>query len=398
MRSGLIGLWAVGVQRRGHPAHEEGLRVRVLAAQDGVDADHVALPLERLQVVRDGEQVLLGRAAGRPGGPSSRCAKSESWPRVGQPLQARAHVARSTSRSPSASPTATEPGAPCVAGLGLQRRDDVHPVERVQVVEVDDVVVDELAARDQVAHELGVGRRRGADRVLDGPHRGDGVHRRADAADPLGPDPGLAGVLALEDRLDPAEHRRRPPTPRRPCRPARRASMRRWPSMRVTGSILTFGTVARRSSAGAGCGLLAAAASFAGSARLRRPARRVAACTILAAPRARRRRGDRADDREPDRSRPSCRRRSPARSAAARRTGSSCSQKSGDAQRDAVVPRLDRPARAVVPARRWGSCSSRGALAAHLVEAVALAVRPRRPTPPRTGRRRSRRAARTGRG
>ena len=206
---GVDGLRAAGVQRRGHPAHEEGLRVRVLAAQDGVDADHVALPLERLQVVRDEQQVLLGR---QPVGRVAPVAVAEEreLAGVGQPLHARAH--RAEVRRARLRPVRQRLSqARRARRAGLQRRDDVHPVERVQVVEVDDVVVDELAARDQVAHELRVGRRRGADRVLDGPHRRDGVHRRADAADPLGPDPGLAGVLALEDRLDPAEHRRRRP-------------------------------------------------------------------------------------------------------------------------------------------------------------------------------------------
>ena len=58
----------LGVDRRGvvqvdgarHPAHQE-VRVRVLAAEDRVQPDDVALPVERLEVVRHGEQVHLGR-------------------------------------------------------------------------------------------------------------------------------------------------------------------------------------------------------------------------------------------------------------------------------------------------------------------------------------------------
>ena len=50
----------VEIDRRGHPAHQE-IRVRVLAAEDRVQPDHVALPVERLEVVRHREQVHLGR-------------------------------------------------------------------------------------------------------------------------------------------------------------------------------------------------------------------------------------------------------------------------------------------------------------------------------------------------
>ena len=40
------------------------------------------------------------------------------------------------------------------AGSAVEGADDVHPVERMQVVEVDDVVLDVLRARDEVADQL----------------------------------------------------------------------------------------------------------------------------------------------------------------------------------------------------------------------------------------------------
>ena len=50
-----------GSTRHRHPADEVGLRVGILAAQDGVDLDDFALPVQRLQVVRHGHQVGFGR-------------------------------------------------------------------------------------------------------------------------------------------------------------------------------------------------------------------------------------------------------------------------------------------------------------------------------------------------
>ena len=51
----------VQIDRRRHAADEEALEVRVLAAEDRVDLDHLALPLERLEVVRDRHEVRLRR-------------------------------------------------------------------------------------------------------------------------------------------------------------------------------------------------------------------------------------------------------------------------------------------------------------------------------------------------
>ena len=90
----------------------------------------------------------------------------------------------------------------------------------------------------EVAQEPRVGRRDGADGVLDGADRRDGVDRRADAADALREGPGVARVAALQDDLDAPEHRGRGPGVF-DCPPSTSASMRRWPSMRVTGSTTT---------------------------------------------------------------------------------------------------------------------------------------------------------------
>ena len=51
----------VRVHRRRHAADEVRLEVRVLAAEDRVDLDDLALPVERLEVVRHRQQVGLGR-------------------------------------------------------------------------------------------------------------------------------------------------------------------------------------------------------------------------------------------------------------------------------------------------------------------------------------------------
>src|SRR5271169_4336232 len=51
------GLWLVRIHCTCHPAHEVSLQVRVLAAQHSMDADELALKLQRLYIVGDGEEI-----------------------------------------------------------------------------------------------------------------------------------------------------------------------------------------------------------------------------------------------------------------------------------------------------------------------------------------------------
>ena len=57
---GVDGSHFVHVDGAGNSAHQI-IRVRILAAEDGVDLDDFLLPLQRVEVVRNGDQVHLGR-------------------------------------------------------------------------------------------------------------------------------------------------------------------------------------------------------------------------------------------------------------------------------------------------------------------------------------------------
>jgi hypothetical protein len=47
----------IRIHRGGHTADQEALEMRVLAAEDRVYLDELALPFERLEIMRDGHQV-----------------------------------------------------------------------------------------------------------------------------------------------------------------------------------------------------------------------------------------------------------------------------------------------------------------------------------------------------
>jgi hypothetical protein len=92
--------------------------------------------------------------------------------------------------------------------IGGQGRDDVHPIERVQVIEVNDVVLNALRGDDQIAQQASVRRRLGSDGGLDCPNRSDRMHGGAHAANALREGPRVTRVASLQDQLDTAKHRR----------------------------------------------------------------------------------------------------------------------------------------------------------------------------------------------
>ncbi len=95
----------------------------------------------------------------------------------------------------------------CLLRVGFQCAHDVHPVERVQVVEVDHVILKVLRAEHEVPHELGVRGDGDPQRVFHRPYGRQGMHRCADPAGPLREGPCVPGVTPLEYPLEPPDHR-----------------------------------------------------------------------------------------------------------------------------------------------------------------------------------------------
>src|SRR5512133_571257 len=81
----------------------------------------------------------------------------------------------------------------------------------MQMIEMNDVILYVLDADDDVADQLGIGRDLDSEGVLDCPHRSDGMNGRADAAETLGPVPGVTRITGMKDLLYTAEHGGRAP-------------------------------------------------------------------------------------------------------------------------------------------------------------------------------------------
>ena len=171
--------------------------------------DELALPLERLEVVRDRHEVRLGRELVRGMAPVRIGKRTELAP-VDQALDpgfdAR-EVFRARLRPIGDRLRELRRGR----RVRVERRHDVDPVECVQMIEVDHVVLDALGRDDQVTQQACIGWRFGADGVLHGANRGDRMNRGAHAADALDEGPSVTRVATLQDDFDPAKHSRRRP-------------------------------------------------------------------------------------------------------------------------------------------------------------------------------------------
>jgi len=91
--------------------------------------------------------------------------------------------------------------------IGLESQRDIHPIQRVQVIEVNDVILHHLRAGDQVANQARVFRNFDLERVFDGADTGQSMHHGAHSANPLRPNPGFARIALLQNYFDTAKHR-----------------------------------------------------------------------------------------------------------------------------------------------------------------------------------------------
>jgi hypothetical protein len=148
-------LVAVDCGRR--PTHEESLQVWILTAQDRVDANEIPLHIKRLDVMRDSKQVrfrwqLVSRVS------PVTAAKEAQLPRGHEGLDAVLDSLKpGCARFGPFRDGLRELRSP--GGIGLQGQRDIDPVERVKVVDVNNVILDVLRARGGVGrtqHRLGI--------------------------------------------------------------------------------------------------------------------------------------------------------------------------------------------------------------------------------------------------
>jgi hypothetical protein len=188
----------------GRGAADDEVRVRVLATEDCVQLGHVALPGQGVQVMGDRHQVGFGR---KPVLGVTPVGIREDPQLAGfhEVLHLRLDIGKVAGGGIAVLGDRLRQFRSCLR-VRLQRGDDVHPIQCMQVIEVHHVIVDVLCPAHQVADQLGVLRDRIIEGILDRTDRGHAVHQGADAADALGEGPGVARVATLHHDLEPAHH------------------------------------------------------------------------------------------------------------------------------------------------------------------------------------------------
>ena len=194
-----------GFRNRTGDTADDKIGVGVFPAEDGVNLDHVALPGQRLQIVRDREQIHLRRkfVLGMTPVPIREDSKLATLHKTFQLLLNSAEIRRRVVRPRAqAHLQSGSRGRIC-----LESGNHVDPIERMQMVEMHDVVMHILRGNHQIADELRILRDHIAECVFDSPDRGDAVDDRADAAETLCKRPRIPGITSLQDQFDAAHHR-----------------------------------------------------------------------------------------------------------------------------------------------------------------------------------------------
>ena len=195
----------VDVDRAGDAAHEI-VRMRVLAAQNGMNAHDFTLEVEHFKVVRDRKQIH-GRRKLHGGMAPIALIENRELSRFNELLHAVLHIAEVTDSCERMVRRNLLLNRRRFAGIGIERADNVHPVERGELIEVNDMVLNVERGIQDVADQIGVLRDLDADCILNGANGGKRVNTRTDAADAFNERPGVAGIAALQNDFEAAPHR-----------------------------------------------------------------------------------------------------------------------------------------------------------------------------------------------
>ena len=180
--------------------------MRVLAAQNRVDADDFALEIEHFKVVRHSEEVHCGRQLHLRMAPVALVEDAELAARD-KLLQAVLHVAEVPDGSERMVRRDLLLKIGRFARIRFERAHHVDPVEGRELIEVHEVVVRVERRVDEVADDVGVLRDLDADRVFNGAHGRKRMNARADAADAFNERPCVARIAPLQNDFETAPHR-----------------------------------------------------------------------------------------------------------------------------------------------------------------------------------------------
>ena len=161
--------------------------MRVLAAEHRMQAGCTGLLMKRFEIMGDHEQVFD---------------RSEPVFRVSPVALVKRSQLTAARKAPEPLLNRCEIDLGCIvrngfcqssglARVGVKGADDIHPIQGVQMIEVDDVVVQKLCAHKKIADNAGIFRDGQPQGIFHAAHRGGTVNIGAHPAQPLGKNPGV---------------------------------------------------------------------------------------------------------------------------------------------------------------------------------------------------------------
>ena len=179
--------------------------MRVLAAQNRVNAHDLALEVEDFKVVGDGEKVHGGRKLHRGVSPVA-LVEDRKLTGFNERLHAVLNVAEVPHGRQRMAGRDLLLNVGRFAGIGFKRAHHVDPVEGRELIEVDDVVLNVKGGVQEISDDVRILRNLDSDRVLNRTDGGKRMNARADAADALNERPGVARVASFENHFEAAPH------------------------------------------------------------------------------------------------------------------------------------------------------------------------------------------------
>ncbi len=207
----------VHAQRRGaveidgvrHPAYRQILNVRRLRSQNPDDLKRLPLVFQRLNVVGKRQQIHFRRQLHRRMSPvavrenSQLSAARHRIHAILCGFQFVARIARPRRKALGQLRSRRR--------IGLRNLQHIHPIQRRQLIEMDDVIVQRVRNQNQIADVLRVQRNLQLQRVFHRSNAGHRVNRSADSAKALGKEPCIPRIAATQNLFDAAPHGARSP-------------------------------------------------------------------------------------------------------------------------------------------------------------------------------------------
>jgi len=180
------------------------LQVRILPAEDSVHSGRLGLETKGLDVVGGSHQVGLRRQFVSRVSPIG-IVEGPELPAVHKGLESLLHIFKIGGAAPGGVGHIVRKRGR-LNRIRLEGADDIHPVQGVEVVEMDDMILLILGSMQEVPKDAGIFGNLYTHGMFHCPHRGQSMGVGSDSTGTLHKMVGVPGISTEQNDLDPPEH------------------------------------------------------------------------------------------------------------------------------------------------------------------------------------------------